>query len=326
MNKKTLIKDYCKSLGLDCIGFMECKKFYELESYYIERKKRGLFNEFEEQDIEKRINPLFYMKEGKTIISIAFPYIYDLKFNNRIYFSKYTLGKDYHSVVENYLKKIIEYIEKLGGKAMHFVDSNALPERYIARKSGVGFIGKNNMLITKKYGSYVFLGEIIVDLELEADKPQENLCKECDICLKSCPTGAIKQNLKDSSLCLSYITQKKEIEDFWFEKFNGRIFGCDTCQRVCPFNKHVKMSQIEGFKPFDFMESLDIEDLANITNKDFKEKYRNTSCGWRGKNILQRNALINMFNMNIIEDFNEDNIKSPYIKNYYDRLFKFFKL
>ena len=110
------------------------------------------------------------MPGGKTIISIAFPYLYDKVYNENASFSKYTLGKDYHIVATQYLKKICKFIEDMGGRAMFFVDSNSLPERYIAQLSGVGFIGKNNALITEKYGSYVFLGEIITDLVVEPDK------------------------------------------------------------------------------------------------------------------------------------------------------------
>ena len=106
------------------------------------------------------------MQEGKTIISIAFPYLHDGVYNSNG-FSLYTRGLDYHRVVKSYLDKICEFIEKIGGKAMSFVDSNTLPERYIAYLSGIGFIGKNNMLITKKYGSFVFLGEIITDLDID---------------------------------------------------------------------------------------------------------------------------------------------------------------
>jgi len=322
LSNKEKIIDFCKGLGLDTVGVCQCRVFEELRGYLEERKEKGLQNEFEEEDVEKRINPFLYMYEGKSIISIAFPYLFDLNFKGEVYFSKYTQGSDYHKVVSVYLQKICDYIESLGGRSKYFVDSNALPERYIAQLSGVGFVGKNNMIITKKYGSFVFLGEIITDLSLESDEPKEQQCGECNNCLKACPTEAISENVNMSKLCLSYITQKKHIDDNWFSKLGGRIFGCDTCQRGCPFNANIQFSALEEFKPKEHMRNIDIEELMNIDNKVFKEKYSETSCGWRGKNILQRNAIINIFHLKRSDIINAQNIKSPYIRQYYDRLLK----
>ncbi|EKS4343396.1 tRNA epoxyqueuosine(34) reductase QueG [Clostridium botulinum] len=320
MDYKESIKEYCRNLGLDLIGFTKCRIFHELIPELIERKNENRQNEFEGKDINKRVDPFQYMREGKTIISIAFPYLFNLDYKNNIYFSKYTQGRDYHTIVNEYLKKICEFIQSKGYRAEHFVDSNDLPERYIAYLCGIGFIGKNNMLITEKYGSYVFLGEIITDMEMDADEPMECRCKDCNICLKACPTNSLEN--KDPNICLSYITQKKNIEDEWFDKLKGRMFGCDTCQRVCPYNKNIDTSNIEGFKPFNFMENLDLEELIYVNNKEFKEKYKLTSCGWRGKSILQRNALINCITMNKNIDIQGKNIKSPYVLDYYHRLLK----
>lgn len=324
MNYKESILEYCRSLKLDTVGFTQCRCFNELKEYFEYREKNGLDNEFEEKDIDRKINPNIYMEEGKTIISIAFPYIFNKNFQWDIGFSKYTHGMDYHRVVSIYLEKICEFIEKkLGGKTIKLVDSNSLPERYIAKLCGIGFIGKNNMLITKKYGSYVFLGEIITDIYIEKDVPIECKCDDCDLCQKACPTGAIKQK-NDSNICLSYITQKKEIKEEWFDKLEGRIFGCDTCQKVCPFNEKIEFSSIKEFKPYKFMEKINMEELINITKKTFMDKYSKTSCGWRGKNVIQRNILINIVSgkKNIkLKKFN-----SPYIQGYYNRLLKHFKL
>lgn len=324
-NKEKIIK-YCNSLGLGNLGVTSCRKFKELEEYFYLRKSKGHENEFEEKDIQKRINPNIYMREGKAIISIAFPYIFNKNFNNKFYFSKYTMGRDYHLVVSEYLKKICAFIESLGGKAKYFVDSNALPERYIASLCGIGFIGKNNMLITEKYGSYVFLGEIITDLELNEDNPLRCKCGECNLCLKSCPTNSIGEHENNSNICLSYITQKKDIENGWFHKLQGRLFGCDTCQRICPYNKEASLSTIEAFKPFPFMEEVNIEELINMDNKTFKDKYALTSCGWRGKNLLIRNALINVFEKAENHNMEVKSFNSPYVKDYYSRLLQLHKL
>lgn len=322
MDIKEQIVKYCTDLGLDLIGFTPCREFSELREFYSYRKDKGLENEFEESDIEKRINPKHYMEKGKTIVSIAFPYLHDEIHKNNG-FSLYTRGLDYHRVVMSYLNKICLFLESLGGEAMAFVDSNTLPERYIAYLSGIGFIGKNNMLITKKYGSFVFLGEIITDLDIDTKdiKPLENTpCKECNRCYKACPTNSINNTEKNCNICMSYITQKKDIDDEYLYLMKGRIFGCDTCQNSCPCNRDIFYSNIDEFKSLDFMNNhINTENMLSLTNKEFKETFKITSCGWRGKNVLIRNSLIKMY---LVEGKNieEYSFESPYVKAYKNRL------
>lgn len=327
MDLKEKIILYCNSLGLDLVGFTSCRTFHELRGFYEDRKSQGVENEFEEQDIEKRINPKHYMQEGKTIISIAFPYMYGMDYEDNG-FSIYTKGKDYHYVVKSYLDKICDYIKELGGEALGFVDSNTLPERYIAYLSGLGFVGKNNLIITEKYGSYVFLAEIITDLYIpcETDKSFENIkefkeCGACENCYVACPTKSINKIKKNSNICMSYITQKKEIEDKFIKIMNGRLFGCDTCQISCPKNEKVRVSLIKEFEPLDFMREELNENILKLTNGDFKTTFKITSCGWRGKNVLMRNALIRKA---IYEnkDISQDKFASEYLMSYKDRLLK----
>lgn len=328
MDKKKLIKDFCSTLNIDNIGFFECRPINELKDYFNYRQKKGLYNEFEEKEIEKRINPSVLMENTKTIISLAFPYYYNIDDKEKIYFSKYTLGQDYHMVLGKYLEIICEFIQSIGGEAQYYVDSNCLPERYIAMKSGVGFIGKNNCLITESYGSYVFLGEILTNLEIEADEPIKNKCGNCDKCIKICPTKAIlnstdHKNLNNiennPNICLSYITQKKDIDDFWIKKIGKSVWGCDKCQDICPFNENAKESHIEEFIPKEHMKNTNLQSIIKMKNSEFREKYKGLSCGWRGKNILIRNALICEYNKKgFVEEVKD--INSPYIKEYYNRL------
>lgn len=328
LNLKDKIIGYCRTLELDTIGFTECRVFEESRNFFEERSSQHIRNEFEEENVDRRINPFMLHSRGKTIISIAFPYLFDKENNKGAYFSLYTRGRDYHNIVSEYLRKICSFIESLGGSSEYFVDSNALPERYIAFLSGIGFIGKNNMLITKKYGSYVFLGEIITDLEIESDRPIENGCGGCSLCTKACP-AAVLGGSGDYSSCLSYITQKKHISDEEMLKFKGRLFGCDTCQNVCPYNSQAGTSKLLDFTPFDFMKSANLEEISEINSSIFREKYALSSCGWRGKNVLQRNALINMaqiYEPKKLKDINEKNISSPYVKDYYHRLLKLYQL
>ncbi|GAB6168019.1 tRNA epoxyqueuosine(34) reductase QueG [Clostridium carnis] len=324
MNLKEQIKMYCNELGLDTIGFIKCRKFNELKDMFENKKTLGLQNEFEEDNIEKRINPNIYMEKGKTIISIAFPYLHNVKYIDNG-FSVYTRGVDYHKVVKGYLEKICEFIKSLGGEAIALVDSNTLPERYIAYLAGIGFIGKNNMIITKKYGSFVFLGEIITDLEIECNdlrKIEEinnfKECGDCEICYKECPSKAINKNRKNSNICVSYFTQKKDLEDKYIKLLKGRVFGCDSCQNKCPYNENINFSNIEEFYPLKFMNEENSKVLANIGNKEFKETFLTTSCGWRGKNVLKRNALIRIHGSG--DDILSFKTDSPYLKEYVNRL------
>lgn len=323
MFKEEIIK-YCNSIGLDTVGFIRCRVFEELREFYLERKEKGLENEFEESDIEKRINPNVYMEYGKTIISIAFPYhMGDVNVDNG--FSIYTKGYDYHRVVNSYLDKICTYINELGGKAIPLVDSNSLPERYIGYLSGLGIIGKNNMLITKKYGSYVFLGEIITDLEIKCEdlgsfekllKYEE--CNSCNRCIEGCPTKSIMTGRKNPNICSSYITQKKELSTVDYKLIKNRIFGCDICQDTCPYNKNVEVSRLIEFTPLEFMNTVDVNFYANLNNKEFKEKVAKTSCGWRGKNVIRRNAIIRLYNEG--EDIKKYKGDSPVINKCIDQL------
>lgn len=323
--EKKLIIDFCKGLGLDTLGFIPCRSFDELREFYSFRKENGLENEFEEKDIEKRINPKIYMEDGKTIISIAFPYFHQ-EADNKNGFSIYTKGLDYHRVVKGYLNKICDYIKELGGKAEAFVDSNSLPERYIAYLAGVGFVGKNNMIITEKYGSYVFLGEIITDLKIACvDKgdfsyiKEYNNCKECKMCINECPTKAINEYRRNCNICLSYITQKKEISEKEISLLKGNVFGCDFCQMKCPHNTGIENVGLAEFKPLSFMNN-DIETFGKMDNKFFKENISQTSCGWRGKNVIKRNAIISLSRAGYdIKGFKGD---SPYLNENIEKIIK----
>lgn len=294
---KKKIETFCNQLGLDVVGFIPCRRFDELSSFFLMRQEKQWQNEFEEQEIEKRINPNLYLESGKTIISIAFPY-YDGKNQTSNGFSIYTKRMDYHRVVMQYLNQILEYIESLGGTGTCLVDSNSLPERYIAYLAGLGFLGRNNMLITKQYGSYVFLGEIITDLEIDCsdlrtfeDISRYEECNQCNHCLTECPTKSIHMGGCNPNICLSYLTQKKELSDQEASMLKGNVFGCDFCQLQCPYNQQAQYSKLSEFATCEYMEQEEIV-YAEMTNRYFKDYIKQTSCGWRGKKVIQRNATL----------------------------------
>lgn len=319
-----------QELGLHQFGFMKAKKLSDDSlSYFKDRQDRNLTTTFEENDLMRKVDLRSEMENAETILSVAFPYFYDSYIHKAGYFSLYTLGKDYHVVVKDYLEKVAEVIRNHGYDAKVFADNNSLPERYIAYASHVGEIGRNHMLITEQYGSYVFLGEILTDLPLETKErdyheiPLHKVCGTCTNCVKACPTKILGSELYDTKRCMSYITQNKEVPDEDLLLFKGRLFGCDTCQRSCPLNIGIETSSIDEFKPRSYMKYPDLETILSISNQEFLQ-YKETSSGWRGKKLLQRNALIELMRRGIKPPLSS--VNTDYLKDYYHRLEKLFNL
>ncbi len=317
-----------ESLNIFHYGFTPCRKFFELKSYFESKVKNSHLTEFEEKDVEKRINPFLYFENGKTIISIAIPYLH----NNENYkkdISKYTQGMDYHFVVSDYLNKVCNFIKEFGYNCKYFCDTNNLPERYIAYLSGVGHIGRNSLLYTKKYGSYVFLGEIITNVVLCEEKPNSyyeekfreisefRKCGKCYSCIKNCPNNVLIE--KNFNKCVSNLTQQKHLNSEEMKNLNEMIFGCDVCQDSCPKNKVIDYAFDERFKIQEFLKDVDDKTIINMDNKYFKENFKKLSCSWRGKNLLKRNVMIkNRENLKFLEKLNFDNV--DYLNNYKNTL------
>ncbi|MCX7951493.1 MAG: tRNA epoxyqueuosine(34) reductase QueG [Clostridiales bacterium] len=299
MQIKSNIISFANSIGIEYIGFCSAnfsKDFIKRLEY---SKQNGYNCEFQEQDILKRVNVFDCMEDAKTFISIAIPYKTLNIDTTKPYFSKSSLGLDYHIVVKKKLQIIENYIQaNFNAKTLSFVDTGAFHDREIAYMCGIGFYGKNSTIITPKYGSYVFLGEILTNICIEPDLPISSMCGDCQICIKACPSGAIKEPYCiDSNTCLSYITQKKDdLSKEEQNKIGLRIYGCDTCQDVCPFNKSSKESNILDFLPPDWNIHINEESFLKMSNKVFNETFKKTSSGWRGKKVLQRNLIIAMGN------------------------------
>ncbi len=324
------IMEKLEDLGLTQYGFMKAQALsQDSVAYFKEREERNFTTSFEENDLLRKVNLRSEMENAQTIISVAFPYFYDAYIHKEGYFSLYTLGQDYHIVVKDYLEKVADVIRSHGYEAKVFADNNSLPERYIAYASYVGEIGKNHMLITKEYGSYVFLGEILTDLVLDTRErdyheiPLHSICGECTNCIKACPTQILGSEYYDTKRCMSYITQSKEVPDEDLLLFKGRLFGCDTCQRSCPLNRKVKTSPIEAFRPREYMKYPNLRELLELTNQEFL-KYKETSSGWRGKKLLQRNAMVELVRKGNTLD--AEKLPTEYLREYYHRLEKIFNL
>lgn len=298
--KKNLIT-FSKKIGISKIGICSAEPFYELKKIFDYSIEKGFNSGFEEKNLEKRIFPHLSLPDAKSIISIAiaYPSRANLQEDNKIRgkFSCSSWGKDYHLIVMDKLDKLIQYLKNIFPhmNAVAMVDTGPLSDRAVAVRAGLGWIGKNNNLVTEEFGSFVFLGTLVTNLPLPMDNPLLEKCKDCNLCQMACPMQAItEKRIINSQKCLAYLTQtKKNLSDKIKKKiaYNGYIYGCDVCQLVCPYNKKREVQFIAEFTPQIELINPALVDLLSISNKEFKSKYGILAGSWRGKKILQRNAL-----------------------------------
>ena len=229
---------------------------------------------------------------SKNAVVALFPYFVKGEEGN---LSLYARGLDYHTAAEDLLKRLANALETEGAtETLIHVDKGTLNDRRAAYDAGLGFWGMNSMLISPKYGSYFFIGQIVHDLDIEPDLPMDIECISCGRCERECPNGAIKDGKVDESNCLSSITQTRGELDTKEQALiikNGLCWGCDVCQRVCPHNRGLETNAIPHFLS-ERITSLSKCDIEGLSNKEFKEKYGKYAFSWRGKNVLLRNLEI----------------------------------
>lgn len=306
LKKKTI--DYANSIGVDLIGFTNAEAFEDIRCVLEKRKKLGHLSGFEEKDIELRIDPKRTMPEAQSIIVIALSYYKNLPKveaqGNLVYkgkLSRTAWGLDYHNVLKEKLEKIVTFIKGENEDFQYkiFVDTGPLLDRHVAYRAGLGWYGYNSLLINEKYGSWIFIGYILSNIIFEEDRPlTHKKCYGCNLCVRHCPKGAIEGPYQfNASKCISNILQQnREIHEEDRGILGKNLYGCDICQEVCPHNNGVKETSENLFHPQHVPHAPDLIELLNISNKRFKESYGRTSAGWRGKKILQRNAIIAMVN------------------------------
>ena len=258
MNYSQLIKQKAEKFGFQSCGISKAE-FLEEEAPRLETwLNKGYHGEMKymENHFDKRLNPTLLVDGAKSVISLSYNYFPKVKIDeiNNFKISKYAYGEDYHEVIKDILKEMVAEIqEEIGEFGFRvFVDSAPVLEKAWARKSGLGWVGKNANLITKKHGSFYFLAEIICDLELEYDLAVTDHCGSCRACIDACPTQAIvSDRIVDGSKCISYATieLKNEIPDYFNGKMDDWIFGCDVCQDVCPWNRFSAPTLQEKFAP-----------------------------------------------------------------------------
>ena len=306
MNIKEEIINLAKEIGISKIGFTTADDFDYLEKSLRLAVEEGRNSGFEHKNIEERIKPKLSLASAKTIISIAVAYPHKLKQQpqktayKRGKFTPNSWGLDYHYVLQEKLDRLAKGIEELTADFEYkgMVDTGALVDTAVAQRAGIGFIGKNGLVISKEFGSYMFLGELITNLDIEPDQPVDYGCGDCNRCVTACPTSClIGDGSMNAKRCLSFQTQDKGVMDLEFrKKIKTVIYGCDICQICCPYNKGLDNPLTTEIDPE--LSHPELLPFLELSNGQFKEKFGHVAGSWRGKNILQRNAIIALANAN----------------------------
>ena len=280
------IKEKAATLGFSFCGISKAE-FLEEEAPQLEAwLKKGYQGKMSylENHFDKRLDPSLLVPGAKSVISLIYNYYpkKDLALNSEFKIAKYAYGEDYHFVVKDKLKAFLQSIQdevgQINGRA--FVDSAPVMERAWAKRSGIGWVGKNSLLLNREMGSFFFLAELIIDLELAYDAPTKDYCGTCTACVDACPTDAIVDPyVVDGSKCISYFTieLKDEIPNTVKGKFENWIFGCDICQDVCPWNSFSKPHAEPRFEPDSKFIEMSTQDWREITEEVFERLFEKSA-------------------------------------------------
>ncbi|HRH64810.1 MAG TPA: tRNA epoxyqueuosine(34) reductase QueG [Bacteroidia bacterium] len=293
-----MIKTEAERLGFSFCGISRAE-FLEQEAPRLEQwllqnmhgKMGYMANHF-----DKRLDPRLLVPGAKSVVSLLYNYFPSEKAADpeAPKISKYAYGRDYHLVIKEKLRELMDAIRSKAGEVdgRVFVDSAPVLERAWAKKSGLGWIGKNSNLINKQYGSFFFVAELIIDLELESDAPVKDYCGTCTRCIDACPTQAIvKPQVVDGSKCISYFTieLKGEIPASVSGLFNDWVFGCDICQDVCPWNRFAVPHKEKQFSPQDEFMQMNKQDWEEMTAEVFKKVFTDSAVQRTGFEGIKRN-------------------------------------
>ena len=291
------IKEEAYRLGFEHVGFSKAN-FLEEEAPRLEQWLANNYHgkmAYMENWFDKRLDPRLLVDDAKTVISLLLNYYPPQMQNTEApQISKYAYGRDYHFVIKEKLKEFLHFIQEnvgdVNGRA--FVDSAPVLDRAWAKKSGLGWIGKNGNLINTKSGSFYFIAELIIDLDLPTDAPIRDYCGTCTRCIDACPTEAIiAPKIVDGSKCISYFTieLKEQIPSSYKGKFDNWAFGCDTCQDVCPWNRFSKPTKEKDFIPDDNRLSWYREEWEEITEDVFKKVFKDSPLSRAGYQKVKDN-------------------------------------
>ena len=294
---KTLIKSEAYRLGFDYVGVSKAEFLEEdaprLENY-LNKNLNGKMN-YMENHFDKRLDPRLLVDDAKTVVSFLMNYFPEKTQNkNSPKIAKYAYGQDYHLVIRQKLNDLLEFINSEIGEVSGrgFVDSAPVLDKAWAKKSGLGWVGKSGNLINKKSGSFFFVAELILDLELPSDGPVTDHCGTCTACIDECPTEAILEPMVvDGSKCISYYTieLKEAIPESVNGKFDNWMFGCDICQDICPWNRLSKPHNEPLFNPHPDLLSMTQKDWDHINQESFSKLFSKSAVKRTKLTGLKRN-------------------------------------
>ncbi len=305
------LKTYCKQLGFDLVGIIEPASLKKRLPILKKRKAQGLLCSFANQDTLLRVTPERLLPGIKAILVLGLGYNTKAAGNapaNSLTVAKYARGKDYHQVFKQKMNQVVRYLknEAEGFEYRMFVDSSPLPERFLAELTGQGWVGQNTCFYTRATGSWIFLGEILLTLKLRTDEVADAslTCHGCGSCILACPTGALLGDCTlDPSKCLAYLTQARGVIPPKYRKLMGlTIIGCDICQEVCPDNHNVPEKKASSFTSSLKLPEIDAQEMLQLSNRQFKERYKDAAFAWCGKKVLQRNTMVALGNRGNKED------------------------
>jgi epoxyqueuosine reductase len=309
LDAKARILKRARDIGFDIVGVADAAPFVDAEAVFKQRRDLGYLERWNYSDeiIESTCRPSSVLTDAQSIICTATSYYADVEPHDPYApglsgaVSNYSWGVDYHRVIRPRLDELAGFIcaEYPGTQCMPCIDTGPLIDRAAAVRAGIGWYGKSANLLTREFGSYVFLAELITTLKLEPDKPLQANCGQCVDCIVHCPTGAILSNgTVDARRCISDLTQAKgPIPREMRKAIGNRLWGCDSCQTVCPVNERKAAARHPEFHPLpDIGTSMDLPAVLRMTKAQFRDWFGPTAMAWRGKAVLQRNAAVALGN------------------------------
>ena len=292
------IKKKAGEMGFDLVGITDLKpSAYQKEYKKSIAKNLNVNLKYLKETEEERLFPKIKFPWARSVVVVGVNYwqgTFPALKKDQVRISRYAMGKDYHMVISEKLSLFSEFLKKetKTKKTKCYTDTGPLPEKELAQRAGLGWIGKNTLLITEEFGSWVFLGEILVDTELTPDKPAKNRCGDCNICISTCPGNAlILPYILDTEKCTAFQTVKKKGDlPPWFpNKNNDYIFGCDICQEVCPYNSNPITTKTKDFLPDNRLINPSLEYLQNLSKEEFNSLFSQTPIKWAGREVFIRN-------------------------------------
>ncbi|QWU16831.1 epoxyqueuosine reductase [Paenibacillus sophorae] len=304
---KNEIKEAAQTLGIDEIGFATAEPFLFLKNLLQEHRDKGYDSGFEEPDLDKRTIPALREGQPKSIIAIAVAYPSKMDDppksepgERRGILARSAWGRDYHLVLREALERLEAFIRQRVPDAVmeSMVDTGVLVDRAVAQRAGIGFSGKNCSIISPKWGSWIYLGEMVTSIPFPPDTPVTEGCGTCTKCIDACPTGAlVGPGELNAQACISYLTQTKGfLDETYMAKIGNRLYGCDTCQIVCPHNRGKNWDHHQELLPDPEQAKPLLLPILDLSNREFKEKFGSSAAAWRGKKPIQRNAVIALGN------------------------------